>query len=103
MTPQVAPLYETGVTALYSCRACAKTGRTRAAYTRGVHAWRTRVAYTRGVQRDDTRSGKLTDNSDSESFNGELRDECLNVTQFADITHAQQVSAAWHTDDVARL
>jgi len=73
------------------------------AYTRGVHAWRTRVAYTRGVQRDDTRSGKLTDNSDSESFNGELRDECLNVTQFADITHAQQVSAAWHTDDVARL
>jgi len=33
------------------------------------------VAYTRGVQRDDTRSGKLTDNSDSESFNGELRDE----------------------------
>ncbi|MFO0396463.1 MAG: integrase core domain-containing protein [Gemmatimonadota bacterium] len=77
--------------------------RTRVAYTRGVHAWRTRVAYTRGVQRDDTRSGKLTDNSDSESFNGELRDECLNVTQFADITHAQQVSAAWHTDDVARL
>ena len=56
-------------------------------------------AYTRGVQLDVTQPGKPTDNSDIESFNGKLRDECLNVTQFTDITHAQQVIAAWRTDD----
>ena len=55
-------------------------------------------ALTRGVQLDYTRPGKPTDNRYIESFNGKLRDECLNVTQFADITHAQQVIAAWRTD-----
>ncbi len=55
-------------------------------------------ALTRGVQLDYTRPGKPTDNRYIESFNGMLRDECLNVTQFADITHAQQVIAAWRTD-----
>lgn len=55
-------------------------------------------AYTRGVQLDFTRPGKPTDNSYIESFNGKLRDECLNVTQFADLTHAQQVMAAWRID-----
>ena len=55
-------------------------------------------AYTRGVQLDFTRPGKPTDNSDIESFNGKRRDECLNVTQFSDIAHAQQVIAAWRID-----
>ena len=45
-------------------------------------------ALTRGVQLDYTRPGKPTDNRYIESFNGKLRDECLNVTQFADISHA---------------
>jgi len=55
-------------------------------------------AHTRMVQLDFTRPGKPTDNRYIESFNGKLRDECLNVTQFADITHAQQVVAAWRID-----
>jgi len=55
-------------------------------------------AYARGVQLEHTRPGKPTDNSYIESFNGKLRDECLNVTQIADIAHAQQVIAALRTD-----
>ena len=55
-------------------------------------------AYTRGVQLDFTRPGKPTDNSYIESFNGKMRDECLNITQFGDIVHARQVIAAWRTD-----
>jgi putative transposase len=55
-------------------------------------------AFTRGVQLAFTRPGKPTDNSFIESFNGKLRDECLNVTQFADLTHAQHVIAAWRID-----
>jgi putative transposase len=51
-------------------------------------------AYSRGVELDFTRPGKPTDNSYIESFNGKLRDECLNVTQFSDSVHAQQVIAA---------
>lgn len=62
--------------------------------SRALEAW----IYTRGVQLDLTRPGKPTDNSYIESFNGKLRDECLNVTQFADLTHAQQVIAAWRLD-----
>jgi putative transposase len=55
-------------------------------------------AYTRGVALDFTRPGKPTDNSYIASFNGTLRDECLNVTQFGDLVHAQQVIAAWRID-----
>jgi putative transposase len=55
-------------------------------------------AYTSGVELDFTRPGKPTDNSYIESFNGKLRDECLNVTQFRDIVYAQEVIAAWRTD-----
>lgn len=54
--------------------------------------------YTRGVQLAFKRPGKSTDNSYIESFNGKLRDECLNVSQFADLTHAQQVVAAKRLD-----
>jgi len=55
-------------------------------------------AFARGVELDFTRPGKPTDNSYIESFNGKLRDECLNATQFGDIVHAQQVIAVWRTD-----
>lgn len=41
----------------------------------GLEAW----AFYRGVQLDFTRPYKPTDNSHIESFNGRLRDECLNV------------------------
>ncbi len=39
-------------------------------------------AWRRGVKLDFTRPGKPTENGHIESFNGRLRDECLNVNQF---------------------
>ena len=56
-------------------------------------------AYRRRVQFDFTRPGKPTDNGHIESFNGKLRDECLNVTQFESLAHAQTVIEAWRRDD----
>ncbi len=35
-------------------------------------------AYERGVELDFSRPGKPTDNAKTESFNGRLRQECLN-------------------------
>jgi putative transposase len=62
--------------------------------SRALEDW----AWRRGVQLDFTRPGKPTDNSYIESFNGKLRDECLNVTQFESLTHAQAVIEAWRRD-----
>ena len=41
---------------------------------------------------------KPTDNSHIESFNGRLRDECLNVHQFLSIADAQAKIEAWRRD-----
>lgn len=46
---------------------------------RALEKW----AYRRGVQLDFIRPGKPVENAFIESFNGRLRDECLNVHQFA--------------------
>ena len=46
-------------------------------------------AYTNGVALDFGRRGKPTDNAAIESFNGRLREECLNVHWFASIEDAQ--------------
>ena len=62
--------------------------------SRALEDW----AYRRGVQLDFTRPGKPTDNSDIESFSGKLRDECLNVTQFASLAPAQATIEAWRID-----
>ena len=62
--------------------------------SKAVEAW----AFYRGVQLDFTRPGKPTDNSHIESFNGRLRDECLNVHQFLSIDHAKQLIEAWRID-----
>jgi putative transposase len=42
--------------------------------------------------------GKLQQNGFVESFNGRLRDECLNETLFASLSHARSVLAAWRDD-----
>lgn len=52
-------------------------------------------AWQRGVKLDFARPGKPTDNSHLESFNGQLRDECLNVSQFLSITDAKEKVEAW--------
>lgn len=42
--------------------------------------------------------GKPTQNAFIESFNGRLRDECLNETLFTSLNHARAVLAAWKED-----
>jgi putative transposase len=55
-------------------------------------------AYHHGVRIDFSRPGKPTDNSFVESFNGSLRDECLNVHWFETLEEAKERIEAWRTD-----
>jgi putative transposase len=55
-------------------------------------------AYQRGVQLDFIRPGKPVEHALIESFNGRLRDECLNVHSFVSLAHAQAVIAQWRHD-----
>lgn len=66
--------------------------------SRALEDW----AYRRGVQLDFIRPGKPVENAFVESFNGRLRDECLNVHQFASLTEAQTIIEAWRRDDNQR-
>jgi putative transposase len=54
--------------------------------------------YLRGVKLDFIRPGKPTENGFIESFNGRLRDECLNVNEFTSIEHARAVLQNWRDD-----
>ncbi len=62
--------------------------------SKALEAW----AWSRGVALDFIRPGKPTENGYIESFNGRLRDECLNVQQFTSLKHAQALMEAWRTD-----
>jgi len=62
--------------------------------SRALEDW----AFYRGVQLDFTRPGKPTENAFIESFNGRLRDECLNVHQFTSIEDARAKIEAWRVD-----
>jgi putative transposase len=62
--------------------------------SRALEDW----AYQRGVQLDFIRPGKPVENAFIESFNGRLRDECLNVHQFTSIADAKQKIEAWRVD-----
>ena len=54
-------------------------------------------AWQRGVQLDFIRPGKPTENGHIESFNGRLRDECLNVNQFVTLDDARaKIEACRH-------
>ena len=55
-------------------------------------------AWSCGIKLDFTRPGKPTDNSFIESFNGRLRDECLNVNEFLTIDDARARIEAWRQD-----
>lgn len=54
-----------------------------------------RWAYERGVELDFSRPGKPTDNAAVESFNGRLRQECLNATWFMSLDDARGKIEAW--------
>jgi putative transposase len=59
--------------------------------SRALHAW----AYRRGVTLHFIRPGKPVDNAFVESFNGRLRDECLNQHWFLSLTDARRIIEAW--------
>lgn len=62
--------------------------------SRALDEW----AWKNNVQLDFTRPGKPTDNGLCESFNGRLRDECLNVNEFESIEQAKERIEAWRID-----
>jgi putative transposase len=61
---------------------------------RSVDLW----AYANKVVLEFSRPGTPTDNAYIESFNGSLRDECLNVHWFADLTDAKEKLQAWQDE-----
>jgi Integrase core domain len=71
-----------------TCVACARRLR------RGFYAW----AYRHGVYLDFIRSGRPTENGYIESFNGRLRDQCLNVQVFLTGADARDQLGHWRQD-----
>jgi putative transposase len=63
-------------------------------YSRAMEAW----AYQYGVQLDFIRPGKPVENSYIESFNGRLRDECLNVQVFFALADVREKLELWRQD-----
>lgn len=62
--------------------------------SRALEDW----AWSRGVQLDFIRPGKPVENAYIESFNGKLRDECLNTHQFRTLDEAKAIIEAWRRD-----
>jgi putative transposase len=63
-------------------------------YSKEMDAW----AYKRGVKLDFIRPGKPVENAFIESFNGKLRDECLNANIFFSLEEARDKLEAWRKD-----
>ena len=57
-----------------------------------------RWAYEKKIEVEFSRPGKPTDNAFIESFNGSLRDECLNINWFLSSEDAQQNLDVWRED-----
>lgn len=55
-------------------------------------------AYHHQVRLDFSRPGKPTDNAYIETFNGSLRDECLNLHWFETLAEAWRLIEAWRID-----
>lgn len=62
--------------------------------SRVMDAW----AYRHGIQLDFIRPGKPVENGFIESFNGRLRDECLNVEMFCTLEDVRQKLSCWQED-----
>jgi putative transposase len=62
--------------------------------SRALEQW----AYLNGVKIHFIRPGKPTENGHIESFNGKLRDECLNTSCFLSLDHARESIEAWRMD-----
>jgi transposase InsO family protein len=61
-------------------------------------AQRSGFIYTRGIILQCTRPGKPVENAYIESFNGRLRDECLNENWFATLDDARVTIERWRLD-----
>ena len=57
-----------------------------------------RWAYVQGVELDFSRPGRPTDNAKIDSFNGRLREECLNAHWFLSLEDARDKMEAWRKD-----
>ena len=55
-------------------------------------------AYKRGIKLNFIRPGKPVENAYIESFNGKLRDECLNQNWFISLKDARQTVEEWRID-----
>lgn len=55
-------------------------------------------AYRKGIKLDFISPGKPIENAFAESFNGRLRDECLNTNWFLSIKHAREIIENWRKD-----
>jgi putative transposase len=55
-------------------------------------------AVRRGIKLNFIRPGKPMENAFAESFNGRLRDECLNTNWFINLKHAKEVIESWRQD-----
>lgn len=62
--------------------------------SRVLDAW----AYQHGVRLDFIRPGRPVENGFIESFNGKLRDECLNTEIFFTLEDARQKLERWRRD-----
>jgi putative transposase len=62
--------------------------------SRVMDAW----AYRHGIQLEFIRPGKPVENGFIESFNGRLRDECLNVEVFFTLEDVREKLARWQAD-----
>ncbi len=62
--------------------------------SRAFDAW----AYARSVRLHYIQPGKPTQNCFIESFNGTLRDECLNLHWFPALSHARRIIEDWRLD-----
>jgi putative transposase len=80
-------------------RICAERGLPRTIKTDNGSEFISKVmdkwAYERGVEMDFSRPGKPTDNARVESFNGRLRQECLNAHWFLSLDDAKAKLEAW--------
>ena len=62
--------------------------------SKALDAW----AYRNGVRLEFSRLGKPTDNAFVESFNGHVREECLNQHWFETLAEAREVIEAWRVE-----
>jgi putative transposase len=56
------------------------------------------VAYQRGIQLDFISPGRPVENGIIESFNGKLRDECLNMHWFESLQEAKSRIEEWRQE-----